>query len=161
MGILSKIKKDLDARRLLVAKDSLESIKTLSTEYVDSFKSWIPDDFSCEVNSVRFEAQDVRDAIEYLVLVAVERNDQQLYSFVGANSEGFRSEFKYITVEGLARHLYQGTVSSMELRKKYQSVGAVLEVVTSLGIAGLINLEKHPKYKEALDYMSNNSDKLS
>jgi hypothetical protein len=161
MGIFSKKSNGQSARRLPPANDSVGNVQPPSTELVEILKSWVPDEFSCEVNGVEFEAEDVRDTIEFLVLVAVERNDHQLYDFVGANSEGFRAEFEYITVEGLARHLFQGTVSSMELRKKYQSVGAVLEAVTSLGIAALNNLEQHPKYKEALEYMSNNSDNLS
>jgi hypothetical protein len=161
MRFFSKKKNELDTSRLSVTGDSSESIQPLSTEFVHLLKSWIPDDFCCKVNSVEYEAEDVRDNIEFLVVVAVERNDHQLYDFVGANSECFRSEFQYITVEGLARHLFQGTISSMELRKKYKSVGAVLEAVTSLGIAAHINLEQHPKYKAALEYMSNNSDNLS
>jgi hypothetical protein len=160
MGIFSRIKSGVEAQRLVAAKDSLQTLQPLSTEYVERFKSWIPDDYSCDVNNVEYEAEDVRYAIEFLVLVAVERKDQQLYSFVGANSESFRVEFQYITIEGLARHLFQGSVSSMELRKKYQSVGAVLEAITSLGLAALNNLEQHPKYKEALRYMSDNSDNL-
>jgi hypothetical protein len=47
--------------------------------------------------------------------------------------------------------------SSMQLRKKYQSAGAVLEAITSLGLAALCNLEQHPKYKESLAYISENS----
>ena len=160
VGIFSRLKSDAEARRLAVAKESLTTLQPLSTEYLELLKSWVPDDYFCEVNKVEYEAEDVRDAIEFLVLVAVKKNDQQLYSFVGANSEGFRVEFQYITVEGLAQHLFQGTVSSMELRKKYQSEGAVLEAITSLGLAALNNLEQHPKYKEALRYMSKNSDNL-
>jgi len=157
VGIFSRLKSDAEARRLAAAKESLGTLKPLSVEYVGLFKSWIPDDYSCEINKVEYEAEDVRDAIEFLVLVAVEKNDQQLYSFVGANSESFRIEYQNITVEGLARHLTEGMESSMQLRKKYQSAGAVLEAITSLGLAALYNLEQHPKYKESLAYISENS----
>lgn len=157
MGIFSRLKSDAEARRLAAAKESLGTLQPLSVEYVGLFKSWIPDDYSCEINKVEYEAEDIRDTIEFLVLVAVERMDQQLYSFVGANSESFRDEYQYITVEGLARHLVEGMESSMQLRKKYQSVGAVLEAITSLGVAALYNLEHHPKYKESLRYLSENS----
>ena len=161
MGIFSKLKNDADARRLANAKESLNTLQPLSTETVGLFKSWVPDDYSCEINEIEYEAEDVRYAIEFLVLVAVQKNDRQLYSFVGANSESFRNEFQYITVEGLAQHLLQGTTSSMELRKKYKSVETILEAVTSLGLAALKNLEQHPKYKKALEYLSKNAHELA
>ena len=157
MGIFSRLKSDAEARRLATAKESLATLQPLSMEFVELLKSWVPDGFSCEVNVFEYEAEDVRGDIEFLVLVAIERNDQQLYSFVGANSESFGDRFNNITVEGLARHLFQGTVSSMELRKKYHSVGAVLETITTLGLAALFNLEQHPKYKEALKHISENA----
>jgi len=161
VGIFSRLKSDTEARRLAAAKESLTTLQPLSTEFIELLKSWVPDDYSCVVNKVEYDADDVRDTMEFLVLVAVERNDQQLYSFVGANSESFRIEYQNITVEGLARHLTEGMDSSMQLRKKYQSVGAVLEAITSLGLAALYNLEQHPKYKEALTYISENADELT
>ncbi len=157
VGIFSKLKDSAEARRLVAAEESLEPLQPVTFELVGLLKSWVPEDFSCDINNVRSEAQDIRDNVELLVLVAVERNDQQLYSFVAATCESFRPEFQFITIDGLARHLTEGTESSMQLRKKYKSVGVVLEALTILGLAALFNLEQHPKYQDSLEYISNNS----
>lgn len=161
MGVFSKLNNDVKARRLANAKESLNTLQPFSSEMVGLFKSWVPDDYSCEIDKFEYESEDVRSVIEFLVLASVDRQDQQLYSFVGANSESFRFEFQNITVEGLARHLFQGTTSSKELRKKYKSVGPILEAITFLGLAALNNLEQHPKYKKALNYISKNAHELA
>ena len=157
MGIFSKIKSDLEARQLATAKESLNSIQHFSVEYAELFKSWVPDDFCCELNKVEFDAEDIREIIDFLLQVAVEGSDQQLYSFVGANSESFREEFQNVTVEGLAKHLFEGMASSIELRKKYKSAETVLDDITSLGLVALQKLEQHPKYQEALEFTSKNA----
>ena len=43
-----------------------------------TLQSWIPDNYSCKVNDVDYEAEDLRGAVEFLVQVSMRNNDQRL-----------------------------------------------------------------------------------
>ena len=64
-------------------------------------------------------------------------------------------------VDSMAQVVFDGTVGSMTLRKRYASNAQMLHAIETLGVASYKMSEKHPKFREVLQYMGDNSAKLA
>ena len=128
---------------------------------VEKFQKWVPDDFSKEINGEIFTATELRLSIELLVRLSMLSQDEQLLVYVGKTCAGFGQSMKDETAESIAQWLFDGTVVNVELRQKYKDYPNALLSITALGLGVLSAVEKHPKYSDALQYMSDNADKLA
>lgn len=128
---------------------------------VEKFQKWVPDDFSKEINGEIFTAKELRLSIELLVRLSMLSQDEQLLVYVGKTCAGFGQSMRDETAESIAQWLFDGTVVSLELRKKYKDYPNALLSITALGLGALSAFEKHPKFSDALQYMSDNADKLA
>ena len=151
MGIFSRskpenIKPDNEAR--------LASIIT-------KFQNWIPTDFFLDVNGVAYDCQKLRVVVDYLVRWSAPIEDEQLLQFVGKSCAGFGEAVLKESTEDLAQFLFGLTTASMELQKRFSSEKTVVEGVIALGLACTSTLQRHPKFADALEYMSANSQKLA
>lgn len=124
------------------------------------FQSWIPDSFLGEFNGTRYNAPGLKNIVDFLVRVSARTEDEQLLQFVGKSCAGF-NEPEDASVEHIAQFLFDSTVVSMELRKRYAEVAPAVEGIVTLGLAVLATLEKHPKFPDVLEYTSANSHKLA
>jgi hypothetical protein len=112
---------------------------------ITKFQGWVPNDFSKE-NLVKF---------------ATLNEDVQLLQFVGKNCAGMSGSMNDESIESIAQWLFDGTVVSLELRKKYESQSKVLKDITAIGLASFSIAESLPKYKDVLEYMRTHANKLS
>ena len=128
---------------------------------VEKFQKWVPDGFSKEINGEIFTATELRLSIELLVRLSNLSQDEQLLVYVAKTCAGFGQSMKDETAESIAQWLFDGTVVNVELRQKYKDYPNALLSITALGLGALSALEKHPKFSDALQYMSDNADELA
>ena len=149
----------------LFSKSKPESIKPDNEARLASiimkFQNWIPTDFFLDVNGVAYDCQKLRNVVEYLVRWSASIEDEQLLQFAGKSCAGFGESVLKESTEDLAQFMFDITVVSVELRKRFSSEKTVVEGVIALGLACTSTLNRHPKFADALEYMSANSQKLA
>ena len=128
---------------------------------ISKFQNWIPENVSKEVNGELFTSSELKSAVDFLVRVSNTNQDELLLIYVAKICAGFANSMKEESIEQRAQQLFDLTVASMDLRKKYQSESNITRLLTALGICSLQAAESHPKYSEILTYMSENSHKLN
>jgi hypothetical protein len=131
------------------------------TKVVSKFQNWLPDDFSKEINGEVITSVELRLVIEFLVRLSTLSEDEQMLVYVGKTCAGFAESMREETVENVAQWLFDGTVVSLELRRKYKDFPEAIKYLSVVGLSALSSVEKHPKYSEILQYMSDNANKLA
>lgn len=151
MGLFSRPK---SPRTQVVSEEQVNGLIT-------KFQGWVPNDFSKEINGEVFDANKLSESIESLVKFATANEDVQLLQFVGKNCAGMSGSMNDESIESIAQWLFDGTVVSLELRKKYESHSKVLKDITAVGLASFSIAESLPKYGDVLEYMRTHANKLS
>jgi hypothetical protein len=148
----------------IFSKPKAKAIEPISEsqllEVINKFNSWIPKNFSKDINGKKYNSSDLKDAIDRLVRAYAKSGDELLLQFTAKCSASFEDN-QAESIESLAQLHFDLSWSSIELRKTYARDSYVVNGITVLGLASFSVFEKHPKYNEVLDYMSANAEKLA
>lgn len=151
MGLFSK-KKPVE-----VSKASEEQILKVITK----FQNLLPDTFETEINGKNYDSSKLNAIVDKLVRVANQNEDRQLLQFVAHSCVVASSEFGELSVEEIAKTIFNGLGVSGEIRNRYSSNHSIVDDVTALGVASVQIIEENPKYPEVLDFLSENAEKLA
>ena len=149
MGIFSKSKPKVDSD---VSQESLEA-------FITKFQQMSPESFREEINGAIFTTSDVRQFVASLTNFANDEQDQQLLHFIARSCLVASDDFARQDISVMAQTLMDDFGVSLELSKKYSKHKDVVLQITVLGVASIKVLEKNPKYRQVLDYISNLNEK--
>jgi hypothetical protein len=151
MGIFSKPKSSKQT-------PSEETVRSVITK----FQGWLNAYEPMEINGVTHQLKDLESFVEFLVRQSVVNEDELLLQWVSKVCVAMdKSTITESTPETLAQLVFDCTSVSMTLRKKYANIPEIVQALTVLGVASIKVCEKFPIYREALEYMRLNADKLS
>ena len=128
-------------------------------EVINKFTGWLPKNFTKEINGKKYSTNELKELVSKLVRIAANNGDEMLLQFVAKACASFEDSKE--SIDSMAQLHFDLTWSSAALRKTYKNDSMALEGITVIGLASYSEFEKHPKYKEVLEYMSANSQKLA
>jgi hypothetical protein len=150
MGIFSKAKKE--------ASLPDEQIRQVITK----FQGWTDSYSTSEINGRMVSPTEINNLVAYVILESVSLNDELLLQWCSKVCVAMISATTDEAPIGtMAQIVFDGSVGSMTLRKRYSNNPKLLEAITILGIASYKVSERHPNFKEVLQYMSDNAHKLA
>ena len=150
MGIFSKPKKEQSP-----PDDTIRQVIT-------KFQGWTDSYSATEINGKNVTSAEIKDLVEYVIMQSVSLNDELLLQWSSKVCVAMLSATTDVApVDSMAQVVFDGTVGSMTLRKRYASNAQMLHAIETLGVASYKMSEKHPKFREVLQYMGDNSAKLA
>jgi hypothetical protein len=150
MGIFSKPKKE--------ASPPDDQIRQVITK----FQGWTNSYLATEINGRNVTLDDVHDLVEYVIVQSVKFNDEDMIQWCSKVCVAMLSATTEVApVDVMAQVVFDGSVGSMILRKKYASNQQLLQAIETLGVASYKVSERHPKFGEVLQYTSENAQKLN
>jgi len=150
MGIFSKAKKELSSR-----DDQVRQVVT-------KFQGWTSSYIETEINGKSVSPTEINELVEYVILKSMDMNDELMLQWSSKVCVAMLSATTDVAPIGtMAQILFDSSVGSMTLRKKYSNDPKLLEAITTLGVASYKVSERHPNFNEVLEYMRDNAQKLS
>ena len=150
MGIFSKPKKEASP-----PDDQISQV-------IAKFQSWTSSYSETEINGRIVTQEQINEIIAYIIRQSVALEDEYLIQWASKVCVAMLSATTDIApVETMAQVVFDGSVGSMTLRKRYANSPQLLEAITTLGVASYKVSEKHPKFNEVLQYTSENAQKLA
>ncbi len=150
MGIFSRAKKEPS-----FPEDQVRQV-------VSKFQGWTSSYTETEINGKNVSPSEINELVEYVILKSMDRNDELLLQWSSKVCVAMLSATTDVApINTMAQILFDGSVGSMTLRKRYSNDPKLLEAITILGIASYKVSERHPNFTEVLEYMRDNAQKLS
>jgi hypothetical protein len=150
MGIFSKPKREPSP-----PDDTIRQVIT-------KFQGWTESYSATEVNGRIVSSSDVKDLVAYVIMQSVTLEDELLLQWSSKVCVAMLSATTEVApVDSMAQVMFDSTVGSMTLRKRYAKNPQLLDAIETLGVASYKMSEKHPKFREVLQYMGDNSEKLA
>ena len=150
MGIFSKPKKESSA-----PDDQVKIV-------IEKFQGWTVPYVDAEINGKRVSPTELKDLVAYVVKASVAANDEHLLQWTSKACVAMDSASVDVApVDVMAKLVFDVSAHSLTLRKKYQAHPQLLDAITTLGVASYKVSEKHPQFKDVLQYMMDNPNKLS
>jgi hypothetical protein len=150
MGIFSKAKKELSSR-----DDQVRQVVT-------KFQGWTRSYTETEINGKSVSPAEINELVEYVILKSMDMNDELMLQWTSKVCVAMLSATTDVAPIGtMAQILFDSSVGSMTLRRKYSNDPKLLEAITILGVASYKVSERHPNFNEVLEYMRDNAQKLS
>ena len=152
MGIFSKSK---PSNPQMPPESTLRSV-------IVKFQGWLDTYEATEINDVKYELAELKNIVEFLVRKSAEYGDEYMLQWTSKACVAMDiSTVTEATPDVFAQVIFDATTGSMDLRKKYAAYPEIVNAITVLGIASLKTCERFPNYRDALEYMRTNSDKLT
>jgi hypothetical protein len=150
MGIFSKPK-----REPLPADDTIKQV-------ISKFQGWTDSYTAIEINGRKVSSAEVKDFVAWIIKQSISLNDELLLQWSSKVCVAMLSATTEVApVDSMAQVMFDSTVGSMTLRKRYAKNPQLLDAIETLGVASYKMSEKHPKFREVLQYMVDNSEKLA
>ena len=150
MGIFSKAKKEHSSR-----DDQVRQVVT-------KFQAWTSSYTETEINGKNVSPAEINELVEYVILKSMDMNDELMLQWSSKVCVAMLSATTDVAPIGtMAQILFDSSVGSMTLRRKYSNDPKLLEAITTLGVASYKVSERHPNFNEVLEYMRDNAQKLS
>jgi len=150
MGIFSKPKKEPS-----VPDDQIKIV-------IEKFQGWTVSFIETEINGKKVSPAELREIVAYVVKASVAANDEHLLQWTSKACVAMESATTEVaSVDVMAQVVFDVSAHSLTLRKKYQGHSQLLDAITTLGVASYKVSEKHPQFKDVLQYMMDNPTKLS
>jgi hypothetical protein len=131
-------------------------------QVITKFQGWTDSYSATEVNGRIVSSSDVKDLVAYVIMQSVTLEDELLRQWSSKVCVAMLSATTEVApVESMAQVMFDSTVGSMTLRKRYAKNPQLLDAIETLGVASYKMSEKHPKFREVLQYMGDNSEKLA
>lgn len=131
-------------------------------QVIKKFQGWTDSYTETEINGRKVSPAEIRELVEYVIKASIAANDEHLLQWTSKACVAMESaSTDTASVDVMAQVIFDVSAHSLTLRKKYQAHAQLLEAITTLGVASFKVSEKHPQFKEVLQYMKDNSSKLS
>ncbi len=129
---------------------------------IAKWQGWVDAFEDTEIIGKNYKLSDIQTYIDSIAREAVSRNDELLLQWTSKVCVAMLSSTKKIApVDIMAQVMFDISVVSMDLRKRYAKSPKLLEAVTVLGLASYKVFEGHPNLNEILQYTSDNAQKLA
>ena len=150
MGLFNRPKREAPSR-----DDQMRQVVT-------KFQGWTSSYTETEINGKSVSPTEINDLVEYVILKSMDLNDELMLQWSSKVCVAMLSATTDVASIGtMAQVLFDSSVGSMTLRKKYSNDPQLIEAITTLGVASYKVSEKHPHFNEVLEYMRDNAHKLS
>lgn len=129
---------------------------------ITKFQGWLGTYKPTEINDKKYELVDLEKMVDFLVRKSAEYGDE--YMLQWTSKACVAMDITTVTEAApdvFAQVVFDATVGSMDLRKKYAAHPEIVDAITVLGVASIKTCERFPNYKDALEYMRTNSEKLA
>jgi hypothetical protein len=144
------------------SKVAQADISSKVNQIILNWQGWVDAFLEAELEGKSYSLSHLNDAIAFLVTEAAARNDELLLQWTSKACAAIKSSTKDIApVDSMAQVMFDVSAYSITIRKKYSGKSQFEESITLLGLAALKTLERHPDYKDVLEYMRLNSKKLA
>lgn len=129
---------------------------------ITKFQGWLGTYEPTEINDKKYELVDLEKMVDFLVRKSAEYGDEMMLQWTSKACVAMDvSTVTEAKPEVFAQVIFDATVGSMDLRKKYVAYPDIVNAITVLGVASIKTCERFPNYKDALEYMRANSEKLA
>jgi hypothetical protein len=150
MGIFNKAKKEPSSR-----DDQVRQVVT-------KFQGWTSSYAETEINGKIVSPAEINELVEYVILKSMDMNDELMLQWSSKVCVAMISATTDVApIDTMAQILFDSSVGSMTLRRKYSNDPKLLEAITTLGVASYKVSERHPNFNQVLEYMRDNAQKLS
>lgn len=126
------------------------------------FQGWLGTYEPTEINDKKYELVDLEKMVDFLVRKSAEYGDEFMLQWTSKACVAMdTTTVTEASPDIFAQVIFDATVGSMDLRKKYAAYPDIVNAITVLGVASIKTCERFPNYKDALEYMRTNSEKLA